>query len=87
MSSENVAARLQTIKLLQRIALNFLKPKPAAWRYKCGVRSLEDNLKNTVKNASENDTLGKYSGAADEAEDEDITELEPELEKFVSVFF
>ncbi|KAE9554096.1 hypothetical protein FO519_002685 [Halicephalobus sp. NKZ332] len=45
LNSENTSARLQTVKLVQRIGLIYLKPKPASWRYKCGVRSLEENLK------------------------------------------
>ncbi|KAI6178502.1 Tubulin-specific chaperone D [Aphelenchoides besseyi] len=32
------------VKLFQRLALTFLPPKLADWRYKCGYRSLEANL-------------------------------------------
>lgn len=49
----NSNAKLQMVKLIQRIGLIYLKPKPANWRYKCGVRSLEENLK-VVKPKNQN---------------------------------
>ena len=38
------SARYFAIKLYQRLALIYLPPRLADWRYKCGYRSLETNL-------------------------------------------
>uniref|UniRef100_A0AC35TTT9 Tubulin-specific chaperone D n=1 Tax=Rhabditophanes sp. KR3021 TaxID=114890 RepID=A0AC35TTT9_9BILA len=46
-------SRVLVVKLAQRIALSFLKPKIAKWRYNRGLRSLEDTLKN-----NENQLMG-----------------------------
>uniref|UniRef100_A0AC34GEP5 Small subunit processome component 20 homolog n=1 Tax=Panagrolaimus sp. ES5 TaxID=591445 RepID=A0AC34GEP5_9BILA len=81
LSSENAGARTHIIKLIQRIALIYLKPKPAAWRYKCGVRSLEENLKASTTD-TKNTVLTKYGSNDDVMEEEDITDMEPELERF-----
>jgi tubulin-specific chaperone D len=42
---QNILVRDLIAKLLQRIALVLLRPKLAPWRYSCGHRSLEDNLR------------------------------------------
>ena len=68
LTSENTGARLQTIKLIQRIALIYLKPKPASWRYRCGVRSLEENLKLAGIEESSKDEPQK-EGSEDENEE------------------
>lgn len=41
----NITVRYLVVKMLQRIALVLLRPRLADWRYKCGYRSLEANLK------------------------------------------
>lgn len=88
LSSENVSARLHVVKVLQRIALIYLKPKQATWRYKCGVRSLEENLKTTIINNASGDNYSSNVLNNDvDDEEEDITDLEADLEKFVSVCF
>jgi hypothetical protein len=38
--------RKYLLKIIQRLALTFLKPRIASWRYQRGFRSLEDNLSN-----------------------------------------
>uniref|UniRef100_A0A7E4W5P1 Tubulin-specific chaperone D n=1 Tax=Panagrellus redivivus TaxID=6233 RepID=A0A7E4W5P1_PANRE len=76
LKSPNVAARLQTIKLIQRIALVYLKAKPAGWRYRCGVRSLEANLAGTSALPEVSKNL--------ESEDDDVPELAPDVDRLVS---
>uniref|UniRef100_A0A914CJN7 Tubulin-specific chaperone D n=1 Tax=Acrobeloides nanus TaxID=290746 RepID=A0A914CJN7_9BILA len=45
LDSPNTHIRNFTVKLVQRLVVVFLKPRLAKWRYLCGVRSLEQNLK------------------------------------------
>uniref|UniRef100_A0AC34QQ55 Uncharacterized protein n=1 Tax=Panagrolaimus sp. JU765 TaxID=591449 RepID=A0AC34QQ55_9BILA len=68
----NSNAKLQMVKLIQRIGLIYLKPKPANWRYKCGVRSLEENLK-IVEPKMENISQ----------ETDEVAELDPETQKLI----
>lgn len=45
LESQNTQIRNFTMKLVQWLVVVFLKPRLAKWRYLCGVRSLEQNLK------------------------------------------
>lgn len=49
----NILVRNLIVKLLQRLALVLLRPKLAAWRYRCGFRSLEENLQRAAREVGE----------------------------------
>ena len=82
LKSENTGARLQTIKLVQRIALIYLKPKPASWRYRCGVRSLEDNLKLSGIEDSSKEQPQKEETQEDD-ENEEIVKLDDDISTLI----
>lgn len=66
----NTEVRNQAVKLLQRIAMVALRPRLAAWRYKCGHRSLEDSLKGRQESSSKPPLPTDMSNNKDENEDE-----------------
>ncbi|KAH7727513.1 beta-tubulin cofactor D family protein [Aphelenchoides avenae] len=68
----NIEVRTLTVKLLQRIALVLLKPKLATWRYRCGFRSLEDNLRKREGQAPLQSSGNAVSKIAEEDEQEDV---------------
>ena len=93
-AAKSVMMRKLLMKLYQRLALIFVKPKIATWRYQRGQRSLLDNLQTlTAPSASTHtdtttdtntDTDTDATDAADAA-DEDEEDIPSELESIVSL--
>ena len=71
----NKASTLQrklTMKLSQRIGLQYMPPRLVKWRYQRGQRSLLDNLSRAgVKAATEAKLAEKEDGEEEEQEEED----------------
>ncbi|XP_069005084.1 tubulin-specific chaperone D [Embiotoca jacksoni] len=71
-SSEAMLRKLN-VKLIQRLGLNFLKPRLAAWRYQRGNRSLAENL-SMSQSTADSDAVTPEMETQDEEEDYDIPE-------------
>mmetsp|Transcript_1258 Transcript_1258/g.3080 ORF Transcript_1258/g.3080 Transcript_1258/m.3080 type:complete len:1481 (+) Transcript_1258:335-4777(+) len=73
--------RKLTVKLVQRVGLNFLPPRIVKWRYQRGQRSLLQNL----NKASGDGTGGSTGEQEDDDDDADIAEeVEDVIEKLLS---
>lgn len=72
LESKNSEVRAATVKLLQRISLVLLKPKLAVWRYRCGLRSLEDNLRNREDQGETRAHAENVNEFPEETHDEDV---------------
>uniref|UniRef100_A0A914GRG9 Tubulin-specific chaperone D n=1 Tax=Globodera rostochiensis TaxID=31243 RepID=A0A914GRG9_GLORO len=68
----NILIRDLIAKLLQRLALVLLRPRLAPWRYHCGHRSLEENLRGRrgQTEAVESDRKQRTEEGDEEGEDE-----------------
>lgn len=66
-------SRKLKIKLLQRVALAYLPPRVASWRYRRGQRSLLDNLR-SVQEARGGRRLGPERGTEEGGEEEEVEE-------------
>ena len=66
--------RKLSLKLIQRLGLNFLKTKVAPWRYQRGSRSLTMNLKPEAKAEVEASKKAKVESVDDDDEDYDVPE-------------
>lgn len=80
-SLNSLTQRHLAVKLAQRIALVFLKPKVAAWRYQRGRRTLlnagETNTSNTNTSQKQNENK--------EDDDDDQLEMEEGMEELESI--
>ena len=73
----NPLAAKMRLKLLQRIGLLFLRPKPGAWRYRRGARSLAVNLAQTPSLAP------SAAADAEETGEEEDVEVAEEVETVI----
>ena len=77
------------VKLIQRIALSYLKTKIASWRYQRGHRFLSTDLANTLSGQTANDELNGFGSSKDEEsnpEEEDFIDLdEDRLEEISNI--
>ena len=78
--------RKLSLKLIQRLGLNFLKTKVAPWRYQRGSRSLTMNLKLEAKGEAEDTKRAKVESAAEDEDEEDYDvpeEIEDVIEQLL----
>jgi tubulin-specific chaperone D len=68
------------VKVCQRIALTFLPPREAAWRYQRGSRSLLQNLQQSVGGA---DSIRSATVVQSQEEDDDDFDVPTEMEEIV----
>ena len=78
--------RKLSLKLIQRLGLNFLKTKVAPWRYQRGSRSLTMNLKPEAKGEAEDTKRAKVESTAEDEDEEDYDvpeEIEDVIEQLL----
>nr|XP_043907616.1 tubulin-specific chaperone D isoform X1 [Solea senegalensis] len=73
LESSEAILRKFSVKLMQRLGLNFLKPRLAAWRYQRGSRSLAANL-SMSQTAVTADAVTPHADTREQEEDFDIPE-------------
>jgi hypothetical protein len=73
--------RKLSLKVIQRLGLNFLKTKVASWRYQRGSRSLTVNLE------AEEPKKQKVDEPAEEVEEEDDYDIPDEIEEVFEELF
>ena len=81
----SVTRRKLGIKLLQRVALVFLPPRLASWRYQRGARSLLHNLEEAAGDLAGSDAASRVAARADDDDDALVPEaVEGILEQLLS---
>ncbi len=69
------------VKVCQRIALTFLPPREASWRYHRGSRSLLQNLQQAIGKTGQTDKT--TTNLQDTNEDDDDIDIPNEMEEIV----